>query len=386
MSGNVFRGVSADQDARFGDKMKKLMKTTKFPEHFDTKVDMKKVNIDVMLPWITEQVSGYLGFEDEVVIGYIESQLRETDGSRVNPKQMQLYLTGFLEKNTAAFMRDLWSLLISAQGNEHGIPVEFLEKKKEELRRKREEQERIAAALQAKKEEVERKIAEESAKWRAESSAKAGRDRSPRSDIRRTRDADTHNRSPSRRSPERRRYRREDDWRKRDKDRGSRLPSRRADWRHDDDRRYYDGAHRSRHGDGRGQYPERRDYEFDRRGRREYDRGGGMERGRRRGSSPDRNGRRRRHRSHSRSPHHSNSSSRSRPSCSRSPSGDRLDEFGRARPSRRPRQSSPLPPASRGKKREKTTKKDCGSSSGKSSRSVSPSPAKPSLREEEKSD
>jgi len=54
--------------------MKKLLKTTKFPEHFDTKVDMKKVNIDVMLPWITEQVSNYLGFEDEVVIGYIEAR------------------------------------------------------------------------------------------------------------------------------------------------------------------------------------------------------------------------------------------------------------------------------------------------------------------------
>jgi hypothetical protein len=53
---------------------------------------------------------------------------------------MQLYLTGFLEKNTSVFMRDLWSLLISAQGNEHGIPAEFLEKKKEELRKKREEQ------------------------------------------------------------------------------------------------------------------------------------------------------------------------------------------------------------------------------------------------------
>lgn len=52
--------------------MKKLMKSTKFPEHFDTKVDMKKVNIDVMIPWITTQVSAYLGFEDEVVIGYIE--------------------------------------------------------------------------------------------------------------------------------------------------------------------------------------------------------------------------------------------------------------------------------------------------------------------------
>jgi len=73
MSGS-FRCVSADQDGRFGDKMKKLLKTTKFPEHFDTKVDMKKVNIDVMLPWITEQVSNYLGFEDEVVIGYIEAR------------------------------------------------------------------------------------------------------------------------------------------------------------------------------------------------------------------------------------------------------------------------------------------------------------------------
>ena len=52
--------------------MKKLLKSTKFPEHFEIKVDMKKVNIDVMIPWITEQVSTYLGFEDEVVIGYIE--------------------------------------------------------------------------------------------------------------------------------------------------------------------------------------------------------------------------------------------------------------------------------------------------------------------------
>ena len=61
--------------------MKKMIKSTKFPAHFETKVDMKKVNLDVMLPWITEQVSEYLGFEDEVVIGYVESQLRETDGA-----------------------------------------------------------------------------------------------------------------------------------------------------------------------------------------------------------------------------------------------------------------------------------------------------------------
>ncbi|EOD09494.1 hypothetical protein EMIHUDRAFT_58282, partial [Emiliania huxleyi CCMP1516] len=119
-----FRGVSADQDGRFGDKMKKMIKSTKFPAHFETKVDMKKVNLDVMLPWITEQVSEYLGFEDEVVIGYVESQLRETD---VDPKKMQLSLTGFLEANTPPFMRDLWALLVSAQENEHGIPTKVKE-------------------------------------------------------------------------------------------------------------------------------------------------------------------------------------------------------------------------------------------------------------------
>mmetsp|Transcript_24389 Transcript_24389/g.81087 ORF Transcript_24389/g.81087 Transcript_24389/m.81087 type:complete len:237 (-) Transcript_24389:28-738(-) len=168
MSGNNFRGVSADQDGRFGDKMKKMIKSTKFPAHFETKVDMKKVNLDVMLPWITEQVSEYLGFEDEVVIGYVESQLRETDGARVDPKKMQLSLTGFLEANTPPFMRELWALLVSAQENEHGIPTKFLEKKKEELREKREEQERIAASLQAKREEVERAMAAEAAKLRRE--------------------------------------------------------------------------------------------------------------------------------------------------------------------------------------------------------------------------
>jgi len=60
---------------------------------------------------------------------------------------MQLYLTGFLEKKTPVFMKDLWALLISAQANEHGIPGEFLEKKKEELRQKREEQVRPRATF-----------------------------------------------------------------------------------------------------------------------------------------------------------------------------------------------------------------------------------------------
>ena len=93
--------------------------------------------MEAMLPWIQKEVTKFLGFEDEVVIGYIESQLGVTP---LDPKVMQLTLTGFLEANTPAFMRELWDLLLSAQANPHGIPAAFLEQKKEELRLKKEEQ------------------------------------------------------------------------------------------------------------------------------------------------------------------------------------------------------------------------------------------------------
>ena len=56
----------------------------------------------------------YLGFEDEVVIGYIEGQLT---ADKVDPKLMQLNLQGFLEKHTTSFMKELWALLISASSN-----------------------------------------------------------------------------------------------------------------------------------------------------------------------------------------------------------------------------------------------------------------------------
>jgi len=42
-------------------------------------------------------------------------------------------LTGFLEKQTPYFVEELWTLLVDAQQQSHGIPTAFIEKKKEEL-------------------------------------------------------------------------------------------------------------------------------------------------------------------------------------------------------------------------------------------------------------
>jgi serine/arginine repetitive matrix protein 1 len=48
-------------------------------------------------------------------------------------KQVQINLTGFLERNTGTFMRELWGMLISAQSNIGGVPSSILEAKKAEI-------------------------------------------------------------------------------------------------------------------------------------------------------------------------------------------------------------------------------------------------------------
>lgn len=48
-------------------------------------------------------------------------------------KSLQIQLTGFLEKDTAAFCKELWNLLLSAQTSPQGVPKELLEAKKLEL-------------------------------------------------------------------------------------------------------------------------------------------------------------------------------------------------------------------------------------------------------------
>ena len=44
---------------------------------------------------VAQEVTRFLGFEDEVVIGYIENKLTE---AKVSPKEMQISLMSFLEK------------------------------------------------------------------------------------------------------------------------------------------------------------------------------------------------------------------------------------------------------------------------------------------------
>ncbi|KIM70671.1 hypothetical protein SCLCIDRAFT_76017, partial [Scleroderma citrinum Foug A] len=130
-----FKGTSADQDRRFSDKELKLLKSMKFPPEFDKKVDMKKVNLEIIKPWIAKKVTELVGFEDEVVIEYAMGLLEDPHQTTPDPKKMQINLTGFLTSSTPAFMTALWDLLLESQDSPGGVPTSMVEAKKEELRR-----------------------------------------------------------------------------------------------------------------------------------------------------------------------------------------------------------------------------------------------------------
>jgi len=148
--------------------------------------------MDVIKPWVATRATELLGFEDEVLINFIYGMLEEKVGAQcespghhismqvsstslpwckdilwwmcgcvlfwhklfhsielmhfyflypvsqnVDGKHVQIQLTGFMEKNTGKFMKELWSLLISAQSNVSGIPQQFLDQKAEETRLKK---------------------------------------------------------------------------------------------------------------------------------------------------------------------------------------------------------------------------------------------------------
>lgn len=188
MSGNAFRGVSADQDARFRNKEKKLLKTLakSFPQEFETKVDLTRVNWEAMKPWIARRLTELLGgVEDDVLIGYVYEQLEGK--TEVDPRILQINLTGFLEKNTSLFCKELWTLLISAAEGPSGIPQKFLDEKAAELREREGERRRIQAAVEAERER-QRKLRHES---------REAKQRERYQDDRRSRDRRRYSRSRS---------------------------------------------------------------------------------------------------------------------------------------------------------------------------------------------
>ncbi|KAG1713302.1 hypothetical protein DVH05_001022 [Phytophthora capsici] len=230
----AIRGTSASQDGRYFAQEKKLLAKMTFPKCFEERVDMRKVQREVINQWVTERITQLLGFEDDIVVSMAINLLEPKVDEKLDPKQLQMALTGFLEKQAGLFMEELWNLLLSAQSNPTGIPSAILDKKKQEMQRIAEEKEKLKKVLDTKRKEVA-----QSTKGRPEKEA-ANRRRSPERDSRRVerrrsrslqrrpRSPPRRFRSPRRRSPSVRRRSRSPRKRSRSQRRRSPSPRRRS--------------------------------------------------------------------------------------------------------------------------------------------------------------
>eukprot|EP00474_Spongospora_subterranea_P009323 CRZ09781.1 hypothetical protein [Spongospora subterranea] len=124
MQSTFFRGTSHEQDSRFSNKNRQLVAKLKCPSNFNTKVDMSKVALETIKPWISQRITDLLGIEDDVVVNLCFNML-ET-GDIVDPRELQINLTGFMGANSKLFVSELWTMLISAQSSEGGIPADLL--------------------------------------------------------------------------------------------------------------------------------------------------------------------------------------------------------------------------------------------------------------------
>ena len=56
----------------------RLLRTTKFPPEFNTKVDLKKVNVQLIKAWVGEEIARILKSEDDVVTEMVNNILEES--------------------------------------------------------------------------------------------------------------------------------------------------------------------------------------------------------------------------------------------------------------------------------------------------------------------
>jgi|LauGreDrversion4_2_1035121.scaffolds.fasta_scaffold15015_5 serine/arginine repetitive matrix protein 1 len=148
------RGISYQQDPFFRNKQKKLYASKSFPPEFSDKVDVSRVSLEAIRPWIERRVTQLLGDEDEIVNEYCIAQLEAYDPVErtIDPREVQINLEGFLGVDSAAIlMRELWNLLLSAQLSSSGVPEELVEQKKREEEEKRGEAERVRIELEKKR-------------------------------------------------------------------------------------------------------------------------------------------------------------------------------------------------------------------------------------------
>ncbi|SCP04277.1 pre-mRNA splicing factor, putative [Plasmodium ovale] len=139
--GGFYKGTSTEQTPYFEDKEKKLIEKIAWPEIYNYKIDVGKINFNVVETWVNKRLIEILGFEDEILSEYCISQLKhakekkdDEENNYLNAKKLKINLTGFIgNKKSEVFVKELLELLILNEKDEERIAKSLVESKKSEI-------------------------------------------------------------------------------------------------------------------------------------------------------------------------------------------------------------------------------------------------------------
>ena len=110
-----YTGTKLGQDIRFKDPDKDILLSMKTPKIFSTTVSKQNIIIlPIIKLWLNQQIFEFLEFEDETLVNLIIN-LINSSSDKIDPKNMQYQISGFLGDKTYSFMKKFWKLLISVQ-------------------------------------------------------------------------------------------------------------------------------------------------------------------------------------------------------------------------------------------------------------------------------
>lgn len=62
----MIRGTNYEQDSRFADKTKRMLEKSVWPDEYDQRVNLGKVDMELVKMWIEKKVKELLGYEDDI--------------------------------------------------------------------------------------------------------------------------------------------------------------------------------------------------------------------------------------------------------------------------------------------------------------------------------
>ena len=134
-----YTGTKLGQDIRFKDPDKNILLSMKTPKIFNTTVSKKNIIIlPIIKLWLTQKIIELLEFEDETLVNLIINLINSSQ-EKIDPKNMQYQISGFLGDKTYSFMKKFWKLLINVQEcylQDKRIPEELYILKEEDDKKK----------------------------------------------------------------------------------------------------------------------------------------------------------------------------------------------------------------------------------------------------------